>query len=327
MRIGSVNISDMKRKDMWNKVAKRAEFSIGIALIIMIIIMSFASDVFLTSRNLFNILNQISRYGIIACGMTMIILSGGIDLSVGYLVALCACIFAFLLSDSVGMPDPLALLITLGLGCFVGLINGLLITKIKLIPFIVTLATGKMILGATLLLTQARPINFVSYLTWLGSGYVGPVPIPVIIMLIIVILGSIFLKRTQTGRNLYAIGNNERSAALSGINVERHKTLTYVVTGVLCAICGIVMAGNLQSAESNIGTGYEIDTIAAVVIGGVAMSGGEGTIWGALIGCAIMGVLKNAFVLLGISAYWQSIVIGIVIISAIALDRIRTKRD
>lgn len=304
---------------------KRSEFSVLIGLVVIFIVMSFASPYFLKLNNIMNVLQQISRYGIISVGMALIMITGGIDLSVGYTVALSACMAAHL-TTNIGMPWPAVLLVVLLMGAVIGLVNGLLVTKVKLWPFIVTLATSKIISGCVLLLTSGMPIHIESPLCWLGSGYVGPVPVSVIMMFLVIIAGSIFASMTQTGRNIYAIGNNERAAALSGIRVERTKTLVYVICGILCAFCGIVVAGNLNSADAGLGAGYETDVIAAVVIGGVSMSGGEGSIWGALIGAMIIGILKNAFILLKVSSYWQSVVIGLVIIAAVTIDRIRTVR-
>ena len=304
---------------------KRSEFSVLIGLVAIIIIMSFASPYFLKLNNLMNVLQQISRYGIISVGMALVMITGGIDLSVGYIVALCACMSAYLTTNK-GMAWPAVLVIVLLMGAFIGLVNGLLVTRVKLWPFIVTLATSKIVSGCVLLLTNGMPIHIESPLCWLGSGYVGPVPVAVIMMFLIIILGTIFASRTQVGRNIYAIGNNERAAALSGIRVENTKALTYVICGFRCAFCGIVVAGNLNSADASLGAGYETDVIAAVVIGGVSMSGGEGSIWGALIGAMIIGILKNAFILLKVSSYWQSVVIGLVIIAAVTIDRIRTVR-
>lgn len=304
---------------------KRSEFSVLIGLVAIFIIMSFASPFFLRINNIMNVLQQISRYGIISVGMALVMITGGIDLSVGYIVALCACMAAHL-TTNVGLPWPVVLLAVLLLGALIGLVNGLLVTRVKLWPFIVTLATSKIVSGCVLLLTNGMPIHIESPLCWLGSGYLGPVPVSVIMMFLIIILGTVFASKTQTGRNVYAIGNNERAAALSGIHVERIKTLAYVICGLLCAFCGIVVAGNLQSADASLGAGYETDVIAAVVIGGVSMNGGEGSIWGALIGAMIIGILKNAFILLKVSSYWQSVVIGIVIIAAVTIDRLRTIR-
>lgn len=304
-------------------ITSRTEFSVFVGLLALAVAMSFASPYFLKTDNLFNILNQISRYGVISVGMALVIISGGIDLSVGYNVGLSACLCAFF-SANWGLPWYLVFILTMGVGILIGLLNGLLITKVNLVPFIVTLATGKILSGCTLLLTRGLPISFSeSPLSWLGSGYVGPVPVAVIVMFLSIVLGSIFAGHTLTGRNIYAIGNNERTAKLSGINVNRLKCLTYIITGGLCSLCGIIVAGNLSSADASLGIGYEIDIIAAVVIGGVAMSGGEGTIWGSLIGAAIIGIIRNAFILLGISAYWQAIVIGIVIVLSVTIDRLR----
>lgn len=304
---------------------KRSEFSVLIGLVAIVIIMSFASPYFLKLNNLMNVLQQISRYGIISVGMALVMITGGIDLSVGYIVALCACMSAYLTTNK-GMAWPAVLVIVLALGALIGLVNGLLVTRVKLWPFIVTLATSKIVSGCVLLLTNGMPIHIESPLCALGSGYVGPVPVAVIMMFLIIILGTVFASRTQVGRNIYAIGNNERAASLSGIRVENTKALVYVICGFLCAFCGIVVAGNLNSADASLGAGYETDVIAAVVIGGVSMNGGEGSIWGTLIGAMIIGILKNAFILLKVSSYWQSVVIGIVIIAAVTIDRIRTIR-
>lgn len=305
------------------RVTSRTEFSIFLGLLLMCVAMSFASEYFLKTNNIFNILNQISRYGIVSVGMALVIIAGGIDLSVGYVVGLTACLCAYF-SSAWGLPWYLVLPLTLLVGAGIGLVNGLLVTRVRLVPFIVTMAMGKILSGCTLLLTRGRPIKFESALSVLGKGYWGPIPIAVVVMFLTIILGSVFAQRTLTGRNIYAVGNNERTAALSGINVKKLQALTYIITSTLCALCGVIVAGNLSSADATLGVGYETDVIAAVVIGGVAMSGGEGTIWGSLIGASIIGILKNAFVLLGVSAYWQSIVIGVVIVIAVTIDKLRT---
>lgn len=314
-----------KRNGALSRLTSRPEFSVLIGLCILIVGMSFASPIFMSVQNIFNVLSQISRYGIISVGMALIIITGGIDLSIGYTVGLCATSAAYLTTNA-GLPWYMVLVLIMALGAVIGMVNGLLVTKVALPAFIVTLATGKIISGCTMLLTSGRPIAFDSPLAVLGSGYIGPVPMCVFLMFLIIILGTIFAQYTQPGRNIYAIGNNARAAALSGIKVKKMTCLVYVIESMLCAFCGIVVAGNLASADATLGTGYDIDTIAAVVIGGVSMTGGEGTIWGALIGASIMGILKNAFVLLSVSSYWQSIVIGLVIILAVTIDRIRANR-
>ena len=317
---------DRKKANASNlaKLIAMPEFSVFIALVVMILGMSFASPFFLRLNNVMNVLTQISRYGIIAVGMSLIIISGGIDLSVGYVVGFAACMYA--LFSSLDVPWPLVLILTLAIGAGIGLLNGILITKVGLVPFIVTLASMKILGGATLLITRGMPISFESSLNWLGRGHVGPIPVSVLILFLLMFLGSVFARYTETGRGLYAIGNNERAAVLSGINTKKLKTLSYIITSTLSALVGIIVAGNLALADPSLGIGYELDIIAAVVIGGVAMSGGEGHIWGSLIGAAIMGILKNSFILLGISSYWQSIVIGVVIVAAITVDIIRGSR-
>lgn len=311
------------KKGKIKQLTSRTEFSVLAGLVILIVIMSIASPYFLTTANIFNVLSQISRYGIISVGMALVIITGGIDLSVGYVVGISATMGAYLITNA-GLPWPAVLIIVLLLGALIGGINGFFVTVVKLPPFIVTLAMSKVLSGCILLLTKGMPISFETPLAVLGSGYIGVVPVCVIIMFVCIIGGTVFAERTQTGRNIYAVGNNERAACLSGIKIEKTKTLVYIICSVLCAFCGIIVAGNLYSADATLGAGYDIDTIAAVVIGGVSMTGGEGSIWGALIGAAIMGVLKNGFVLLSISSYWQTIVIGIVIIVAVTIDRLRT---
>lgn len=314
----------MKKQNL-KRMTSRTEFSVLLGLIILIVIMSVASPYFLTTANIFNVLSQISRYGIISVGMALVMITGGIDLSVGYVVGLAATTGAFLITN-LQLPWPVVLILVLFLGVFIGAVNGALITFVNLPPFIVTLAMSKVLSGCILLLTKGMPISFETPLAVLGSGYIGVVPICVIIMFVCIVIGTIFSERTQTGRNIYALGNNERAACLSGIKIKKTKILVYVICSVLCAFCGIIVAGNLYSADATLGVGYDIDTIAAVVIGGVSMTGGEGSIWGALIGASIMGVLKNGFILLSISSYWQTIVIGIVIIIAVTIDQIRTTK-
>ena len=315
---------DSGKHGIWQKITSRSEFGVGLGLVVLFIVMCFASPVFFTMTNIMNVLTQISRYAIIAVGMALVIVTTGIDLSVGYAVGLSAVTAAYL-TTNLQLPWIAVLLIVLVMGGVIGLANGLLVTRVKLPAFIVTLAMGKILYGCTMLLSSGRPISFDSPLGVVGSGYIGPVPVSVIIMFLFIVAGSIFAQKTQTGRNIYAIGNNARAASLSGINVKSLTTLTYVIESASCAFCGIMIAGNLMSADATLGTGYDTDTIAAVVIGGVSLTGGEGTIWGTFIGAAIMGILKNAFVLLHISSYWQSIVIGLVILAALAIDRIRAK--
>lgn len=310
-----------KAQSFGSKVVGSSEFGIVVALLLLCIIMSFLSPYFLKVANLINILYQISQYTILAVGMSLVILTGGIDLSVGYTVGVCGCLLAYLVANGVNIW--VALIGTVAASILVGLVNGILITYLNLAPFIVTLGTGKIMAGLMLMITGGMPISIECKLNWLGSGKVLGIPVAVIVMLLIVILGTIFSRQTLTGRNIYAVGNSERAAALSGINVGRIKILVYVIQAVLAALCAVIATGKLRSADAQLGSGYEMDVIAAVVIGGFNMMGGEGKVWATLVGAAIVGVLKNAFVLLGLAAHWQTMSVGIVVILAVSIDPIK----
>jgi len=305
-------------------VMRTKEFSVFIALTALCVAISIMSPYFLRMNNLFNVLRQFSIIGILAVGQALIIITGGIDLSVGSIVGLMGVITA--LYSNAGLHPALVFIASLATGTMVGGINGLLITGLGINPFIVTLGMMSIARGAALLITGGLPFSNETAITWLGGGYVGPVPVPVIVMFLVAITGQIFASRTLPGRNVYAVGDNERAARLSGIRVERVKAMVFMIMGALCALSGIILSGTLNSAEPTAGSGYELDVIAAVVIGGASLSGGEGSIVGVIIGAALMGVLRNGFVLLGISAYWQIVSIGLVIIAAVALDGIKSKR-
>jgi ribose transport system permease protein len=258
-------------------------------------------------------------------GMTYVIITADIELSVGSMVALSGCMTAWYLVD--GYPIWLSVIIGLGLGALTGLINGLLIVKINLAPFIATLGTMGIARGVVLALTMGYPIQpFPEEFQFLGRGSLGPIPIPVVIMTIIIILGHIFLTRTTTGRYIFYVGSNPTAARLSGLKVGRILVLVYTLAGLLAGVSAVVLISRLTSAQSNMGMGWELDAIAAVVIGGTSLAGGEGSVLGSLIGAALMGVIKNALILLGVNVYWQSVVIGIVIVLAVGLDAWRQSR-
>jgi ribose transport system permease protein len=287
-------------------------------------VISLLSPFFLRVNNVFNVLRQFSIIGILAVGEALVIITGGIDLSVGSVVGLCGVITALL--SNLGLPAPLVLLASVAFGLFVGSLNGLLVTRAGINPFIVTLGMLSIARGTALLITGGLPVSNETPITWLGGGYVGPVPVPVILMFLVAAAGQLFASRTLAGRNVYVVGDNERAAFLSGIRVKRVKAMVFMISGALCALGGIIVSGTLNSAEPAAGTGYELDVIAAVVIGGASLSGGEGSVVGVIIGAALMGVLRNGFVLLGISAYWQVVSIGLVIILAVGLDSLKTRR-
>jgi len=334
-------ISEAKTKEATETKASRSilsrifasrESGVLVALIVLGIIMSFASPYFLKPVNLFNVARGFSTIGIMAIGMTMVIVSGGIDLSVGSLMAVSAMSAARLMTYNEINPW-LSLIAGLGVGTFLGAVNGFVITRIKVNPFITTLGMLSIARGLTYLLATGLQGSVASNIpmrhegvNFLGAGYIGQVPFPIIEMVIFVIIFSFFLSQVVLGRQIYAVGSNEQASRLSGVNVGNVRLFVYTVTGFLAAWAGIMNAGLLSTAATNIGVGVELDVIAAVVIGGASLMGGEGSILGAVIGAAIMAVIRNAFVLLKLPIYLQTITIGLVIILAVALDQVRKRR-
>lgn len=291
--------------------------------------LSFASPYFLTLRNIFNVLQGMSTVGIMAIGMTMVLIGGGLDLSVGSVLAIGAMSTARLMTYH-GFHPWVAVIAGLAAGVAMGFVNGVLITRAKINPFIATLGTLSVGRGMAFVLASTGASSVASNIPMrdsgvavLGAGYLGPVPVPVLIMLVLVAVAAGFLGNTVLGRQIYAVGSNPRAARLSGISVERVQLFTYVVAGGLSALAGIVTTGLLATASTNLGQGVELDVIAAAVIGGTSLKGGEGTVIGTLIGAAIMAVVRNAFVLLGLPLHLQVMIIGVVILLAVGLDRRR----
>ncbi|GIO25593.1 ABC transporter permease subunit [Ornithinibacillus bavariensis] len=293
-----------------------------IGLIVFSIILGIFSDSFFTFDNLLNLLRQISVNALIAFGMTFVILTAGIDLSVGSILALGSALTAGLLTS--GMDPILAIIIGLLIGFVLGAINGLVITKGKVAPFIATLATMTIYRGATLVYTDGRPITGLSdsfSFQMIGKGYVFGIPFPVILMLIAFAILYFILRKTVFGRQVYAIGGNEEAAILSGIKADRVKIWVYSITGMLSVLAGIILTSRLNSAQPTAGSSFELDAIAAVVIGGTSLMGGKGKIVGTLIGALIIGVIDNGLNLLNVSSFYQQIVKGGIILLAVLLDR------
>ena len=296
-----------------------------IGLVLLCVVITFVSPAFMTLSNITNVFTQVSTNAIIAVGMTFVILTGGIDLSVGSTVAISGAFAASIIKSTNNVF--LAVLAAGIVGIVIGLINGLLISKGKLQAFIATLATMTIFRGATLVFTNGTPIsklpeNFVN----IGNGKLGFIPIPVIITVIVLVIAIYVLTQTRFGRYLYALGGNEDSARLSGINTTKIKTLVYVISGFASSIAGVIIASRIGSASPNAGTGFELDAIAAVVIGGTSLAGGEGRITGTLIGALIIGVLNNGLNLMNVSPFYQSIVKGPVILIAVLLDKKSRKK-
>ena len=269
--------------------------------------------------------DRVSTNAIIAVGMTFVILTGGIDLSVGSTVAISGAFAASIIKSTNNVF--LAIIVAGIVGIVIGLINGLLISKGKLQAFIATLATMTIFRGVTLVFTNGTPISKLSEsFVNIGNGKLGFIPIPVVITVIVFIIAVYVLTQTRFGRYLYALGGNEDSARLSGINTNKIKTLVYVISGFASSIAGVIIASRIGSASPNAGTGFELDAIAAVVIGGTSLAGGEGRITGTLIGALIIGVLNNGLNLMNISPFYQSIVKGLVILIAVLLDKKSRKK-
>ncbi len=296
---------------------------IGLALLCVII--TFVSPAFMTLSNITNVFTQVSTNAIIAVGMTFVILIGGIDLSVGSTVAISGAFAASIIKSTNNVF--LAIIVAGIVGIVIGLINGLLISKGKLQAFIATLATMTIFRGVTLVFTNGTPISKLSEsFVNIGNGKLGFIPIPVVITVIVFIIAVYVLTQTRFGRYLYALGGNEDSARLSGINTNKIKTLVYVISGFASSIAGVIIASRIGSASPNAGTGFELDAIAAVVIGGTSLAGGEGRITGTLIGALIIGVLNNGLNLMNVSPFYQSIVKGLVILIAVLLDKKSRKK-
>jgi ribose transport system permease protein len=305
------------------------EAGVLVALLVLCVALSLASPYFFTLRNVFNVLQGMSTIGIMAVGTTIVLIAGGLDLSVGSVLAVGAVVTARLMTYS-GWNPWLAVAMGLGAGAALGFANGVLITKARIVPFIATLGTLSIARGLAFLLATAGAGSVASNVpmrdpgvAFLGAGYIGPVPVPVILMLLFVGVAAVLLSRTVLGRQIYAVGSNPRAARLSGVSVERVQLVTYVVAGVLSALAGVITTGLLSTASTNLGQGVELDVIAAAVIGGTSLVGGEGTVIGTLIGAAIMAVVRNAFVLLGLPLHFQVMIIGVVILLAVGLDRRR----
>ena len=314
---------------MKNTMKYMSELTTVIALIILMAVITIINSNFLTANNLLNLLLQVTSNALIAFGMTFVIRTGGIDLSVGSILALSSALTAGLLGS--GMPVTLAILISLILGCILGMMNGLLISYGKLAPFIVTLATMTIFRGATLVYTNGNPItkglSDTFLFQFLGQGYIVGIPFPVIIMFIVFIVLYVLLHKTAFGKSVYAIGGNEKAAYISGVKLNKVKIIIYSISGIMASISGLIITSRLSSAQPTAGASYEMDAIAAVVLGGTSLSGGKGRILGTLIGALIIGVLNNGLNIIGVSAFWQQVVKGVVILIAVLIDRFKVVKQ
>lgn len=319
-----------------NKREHLAKFQSLIALAVMLIAMSFLSDSFFTPENGLNILRQISVNLSLSIGMTLIILTGGIDLSVGAILALSGAVAAGLLKNGI-VIEPLGVKLQftvigsivsgLLVGSAAGLFNGVAVTRFKLPPFVATLGMFSIARGLTMLWTGGFPVTGLgSSFGYIGTGVLLGIPVPVWITGGLVGVFVAMTRTTRFGRHVYAVGGNERASLLTGLPVDRIKIAVYTLGGLLAGVAGLIVTARLDSAQPNAGLGYELDSIAAVVIGGTSLSGGRGSVMGTVLGCLIIGVLNNGLFLLNVSPFWQQVVKGFVILAAVAVDRM-SQRD
>lgn len=307
-----------------------------LALALMVLALALLTDKFLTVDNSLNVLRQICANLCLSIGMTIIILSGGIDLSVGSMLALSGAVAAGLLKNGVTIPGTDvflevtvsgAILIGVLVGTGLGWFNGFVITRFKLPPFVATLGMLSIARGLTMLWTGGFPITRLGdHFGYMGSGHLAGIPMAVWISGALVAVFVLIMKRTRFGRHVYAVGGNERAATLSGLNVNRIKLLVYTLGGALAGVAGLLVTARLDSATPNAGLSYELDSIAAVVIGGTSLNGGRGSILGTVLGCLIIGVLNNGLVLLEVSPFWQQVIKGLVILIAVAVDKMGGKK-
>jgi ribose transport system permease protein len=319
----------------YNQNIKR--FQSLIALLLLCILLGVLTDKFFTASNGLNVLRQVAVNVCIATGMTLIVLTGGIDLSVGSVLALCGAITAGLLKNGIKMPSADlfigftllgAVLGGIIVGSLLGLFNGITITRFKVPPFVATLAMLTIARGFTMLYTGGHPVsNLGSDFAFIGTGMFLAIPVPVWIALIVVLIAVFITGKTRLGRYIYAIGGNETAARLSGIRINKVKIIVYSIGAALAAVGGVIVTSRLDSAQPNAGLSYELDAIAAVVIGGTSLNGGKGSVGGTVIGAVIIGVLNNGLVLLNVSPFWQQVVKGGVILLAVIIDKVGEKRE
>lgn len=329
-------ITAEKRVDVLSIAGRYGAF---IFLIVLCIIFSVIEPAFLNPRNIFNVIRQVSIYGLLAIGMTFVILTGGIDLSIGSLLAFAGLVCAAAMKGSssllgaaageahgIGLPGAIALAILVGLAG--GLLQGLGVSRLKVPPFIVTLGGMSVFRGLALVFSKGQNISaFPADYKWWGQGMIGPVPVPVILFMVFAILAYIVLRYTKFGRYIYAVGGNPEAARLSGLNVTLLILSVYVIMGFFAGLSGFVLSSRLNSAEQVAGVGYELQVIAGVVIGGTSLTmGGEGGVLGSVVGVLLIGVLSNGLTLMNVSPYTQQIIVGLIVVFAVYFDQVVKSR-
>jgi ribose transport system permease protein len=300
------------------------KMGIIVSLLLLILIFSILSPNFFSKRNMINILQQTSINGVVALGMTFVIIIGGIDLSVGSIVALVGMVMAQNLVG--GMNVAVAIILGLVLGLFFGFVNGIVIAKLKLQPFLVTLGTMSIYRGLTLIISNGLPVrNLPKIFSHILNAWNAYIPVPIIILLVLTVICAYIIRYKKYGQHLFALGGNEEATRLSGINVDYVKILTYSLSGLFCAFAAVIFLGRLGAADPQAGNGYEMTAIASAAIGGASLMGGKGSIVGTIIGALILATLSNGLIILNVQSYYQTLAIGLIIILATILDRYSSK--
>jgi ribose transport system permease protein len=311
---------------MIKKIANLKKYAILGVLLALIVFFSIVSRSFLTAGNLLTVARQVAMLGISAVGMTCVILTAGIDLSVGSVMGITGIVGALLMTKG-GLPILPAVLITLVMASVIGLINGLFVAYVRVPALITTLAMMTILRGLCYVLCDGMPVwGLPESFKRLGQGYLGPIPIPVLIMFGVFAVGWVFLNKTRNGRYIYGLGGNREAVRLSGVYTARIETLVYVLSGFLTGLAGIIMLSRINTGQPKIGTGYELDVITAVVLGGISIMGGEGSLLGVLAGVLIAGVLANGMILMDVSEYYQQITKGLVLLAAVTFDTLAKRK-
>ena len=296
-----------------------------LGLVVLCIILSIATPAFLTGPNILNVGIQAATVAILAFGQTFVIVAAGIDLSVGSVAAVSSMMMAYT-GASMGLPVWLTIIVGLLTGAGFGALSGLANAFLKLPSFIATLAMMSVARGLTLVISDGRPVSTSGMVNFFGSTALG-IPVPIVMMVIMGVLAAVILNFTSAGRSMYAVGGNMEASRLSGINVHKTQVMVFVLSGIFAAVAGLVIAGRLHSAQPQAATGYEMDAIASVVIGGASLSGGKGKVSGTFIGAILLAVIRNGLNILNVSSFWQQVVIGLVIAFAVSFDTLRRKED
>ncbi|HEX4297614.1 MAG TPA: ABC transporter permease [Devosia sp.] len=312
-------------RDFWSR------YGVPVALVVMIGLFATQSPAFLTESNIMNILRQSSVLAIAAIGTTIVLICGGIDISMGAIMALSG-IIAVVGVQTMGIPDGVSLLLALVAAAFVGYVNGVLAERVRIPAFIATLGTSLVVRGVAFVYTEGRSIGFGrgeaasgAVIQWIGKGFIGSVPVPVVLMIVLYIVGWVVMQRSTWGMHTYAIGSSERAARVAGLRVTRHRVQVYVLAGILSGLAGIILAGRLGSASPSLGNGVEFDILTAVVLGGTSIYGGKGNIGRTLIGALFLSTLTNGLILMNVPTFYQEISQGAVLLLALTLDRIQSR--